>query len=99
MKKDANEGYSRFLTSIFVGISEVSDITKVPVRKLRYWEEKGIITTVGPTATSRQFDLANVKKIVLIQELIEEGYTFDGAAKKFEERMAKVSSLLSLIEI
>lgn len=99
MKKDANESYLSFLSSIFVGISEVADITKVPVRKLRYWEEKGIISTVDPTSTSRQFDLANIKKIILIQELMEEGYTLDGAANKVENRIAKVNSLLSLIEI
>ena len=34
---------SELLRKLIVGIGEVSEITGVPTRKLRYWEEKGII--------------------------------------------------------
>ncbi|MCX8641518.1 MULTISPECIES: MerR family transcriptional regulator [unclassified Gilliamella] len=91
--------YDDFLSTVIVGIGEVSEMTKIPVRKLRYWEEKGIIKTVDPQSKSRQFDLANIKKIILIQELIDDGYSLDGAAKKVEERFAKIGSLMSLIQM
>jgi len=35
-----------FLKNLVVGIGEVSEITKIPTRKIRYWEEKGIITSL-----------------------------------------------------
>ncbi|MWN89296.1 MerR family transcriptional regulator [Gilliamella sp. Pra-s65] len=91
--------YDDFLSTVIVGIGEVSEMTKIPVRKLRYWEEKGIIKTVDPQSKSRQFDLANIKKIVLIQELMEDGYSLDGAAKKVEDRIAKIESLMNLIQM
>ncbi|MWP45933.1 MerR family transcriptional regulator [Gilliamella sp. Pas-s27] len=91
--------YDDFLLTVIVGIGEVSEMTKIPVRKLRYWEEKGIIKTVDPQSKSRQFDLANIKKIVLIQELMEDGYSLDGAAKKVEDRIAKIESLMNLIQM
>lgn len=96
---EASKTYSEFLTNIRVGISEVAEITNVPIRKLRYWEEKGIIKTVDLESKSRQFDLANIKKIILIQELIEDGYSLDGAAKKVESRIEKIDSLLKLISM
>lgn len=96
---NVKNSYDDFLSSVIVGIGEVSEMTKIPVRKLRYWEEKGIIQTVDPQSKSRQFDLANIKKILLIQELIDDGYTLDGAAKKVVERISKIESLMKLIQI
>ncbi|WP_430875363.1 MerR family transcriptional regulator [Gilliamella sp. G0441] len=98
-KKSLKNSYDNFLSTVIVGIGEVSEMTKIPVRKLRYWEEKGIIKTVDPQSKSRQFDLANIKKIILIQELIDDGYSLDGAAKKVEERIAKIGSLMNLIQM
>lgn len=91
--------YDDFLSTVIVGIGEVSEMTDIPVRKLRYWEEKGIIKAVDPEAKTRQFNLANIKKIILIQELVEDGYTLDGAAKKIEDRIDKIESLMSLMKM
>lgn len=89
--------YDDFLGKVIVGIGEVAEMTGVSVRKLRYWQEKGIITPVDLNATSRQFDLANVKKVILIQELLEDGFTLDAAAAKVSARMEKISSVLNLL--
>ncbi|MDX5629065.1 MULTISPECIES: MerR family transcriptional regulator [unclassified Brenneria] len=94
-----SDSYHDFLAKVIVGIREVSDITGVPVRKLRYWEEKGIIKSVDPDASSRQFNLADIKKIILINELLEDGYTLDGAAAKVEKRLSKIKSLMDLINL
>lgn len=59
--------------------------------------DKGIIAPVDQNATSRQFDLANVKKVVLIQELLEDGYTLDAAAAKVNARLERISSTLGLL--
>lgn len=82
------------LKKLVVGIGEVSDITGVPTRKIRYWEEKGIIESEKEgEGTTRRYDYLNIKKILLIQELIDEGFTLDAAAKKVEIRMKNINEV------
>lgn len=81
------------IKKLVVGIGEVSDITGVPTRKIRYWEDKGVIASVEDTeGTTRRFNYWNIKKIVLIQELMDEGFTLDAAAKKVEKQMRNMDS-------
>lgn len=76
------------LKKLVVGIGEVSNITGIPQRKIRYWEEKGVIQSEKEgEGTTRKYNYLNVKKIILIQERIEEGFTLEAAAKKVEKRM------------
>lgn len=71
------------LSKLVVGIGEVSEISGVPTRQIRYWEEKGIIHSSKETeGTTRKYDYLNVKKVLLIKELLDDGYTLDAAAKK-----------------
>ena len=87
-----------FLVSVIVAIGEVANLTGVPQRKIRYWDEKGIIEPVDKTSTYRQYDYLNIKKIVLIQELLEEGYTLDVSAKKVNERCSKIEEVFGRIK-
>ena len=74
---------SELLRKLIVGIGEVSDITGVPTRKLRYWEEKGIISSEkGSDGETRKYNYLNIKKILMIKEMVEEGFTLDAAAVK-----------------
>jgi DNA-binding transcriptional MerR regulator len=82
-----------FLVSVIVGIGEVAGITGVPQRKIRYWDEKGFIQPVDVESTYRKYDYVNIKKIVLIQEMLNEGYTLDAAAKKVNERCKKIAEV------
>ncbi|HTF29101.1 MAG TPA: MerR family transcriptional regulator [Flavitalea sp.] len=82
-----------FLVSVIVAIGEVANITGVPQRKIRYWDEKGIIEPVDKTSTYRQYNYLNIKKVVFIQELLEEGYTLEAAAKKVNERHEKIAEV------
>ena len=84
-----------FLVSVIVAIGEVANLTGVPQRKIRYWDEKGLIEPVDHTSTYRQYDYLNIKKIILIQELLDEGYTLDAAAKKVNERFTKVAEVFN----
>lgn len=97
--RKVSDSYNEFLEKVIIGIREVSEITGVPVRKLRYWEEKGIITSVDSDASARQFSLSDVKKVILINELIEDGYTLDGAASKVEKRLSKINGIMEMINI
>ena len=100
MKKTTlSNSYNDFLSQVKVGISEVSDITGITVRQLRYWKEKKIITSVDPNSSTRQFTLADIKKAILIKELIDDGYSLDGAAAKIEKRLESINSLMDLIDL
>jgi len=87
-----------FLVSVIVGIGEVANITGLSARKIRYWDEKGYIQPVDKTSTYRQYDYMNVKKVVLIQELLDEGYTLEISAKKVAERSAKVNEVFQRLK-
>jgi DNA-binding transcriptional MerR regulator len=82
-----------FLVSVIVAIGEVANITGVPQRKIRYWDEKGYIEPVDKSATYRQYNYLNIKRILLIKELLDEGYTLEVAAKKVIERCAKIEEV------
>lgn len=76
------------LKRLVVGIGEVSEITGIPTRKIRYWEDKGAIQSENETeGSTRRYNYLNVKKMLLIQEMLDEGFTLDSAIKKVEKRM------------
>ncbi|MFD2132147.1 MerR family transcriptional regulator [Pseudogracilibacillus auburnensis] len=80
------------LKKLVVGIGEVSEITGIPTRKIRYWEEKGAIQSEsGAEGSTRRYDYLNVKKMLLIQEMMDEGFTLDAAIKKVEKRMVTLN--------
>ena len=56
-----------FLSKLVIGIGEVSKITGIPTRQIRYWEDKEIIQSIDPNtpATTRRYDYQAVKKMIL----------------------------------
>lgn len=82
-----------FLAKFVIGIGEAADITDVPQRKIRYWEEKGLIASIqGSTGSTRRYDYINVRKIMILQTLLADGFTLDAAAKKLGERIAPITA-------
>ncbi len=86
-----------FMVSVIVAIGEVANITGVPQRKIRYWDEKGLIEPVDKDSTYRKYNYLNIKKIVLMQQLLNEGYTLDAASKKVNENYIKVAEVFNRI--
>ena len=85
-----------FLRKLVVGIGEVSRITGIPTRQIRDWEEKGIITSLTEEeGKNRRYDYLNIKKILLIKELLDEGYTLDASVEKVKKRMAMIEETLT----
>lgn len=80
-----------FLKRLIVGIGEVSEITNVPTRQIRYWEEKGYIKSLSEEGKNRRYDYTNIKKILLIKELMDEGYTLEASVSKVENRIKMVN--------
>jgi predicted transcriptional regulator len=84
------------LKKLLIGIGEVSKITGVPTRKIRYWEEKGIIQSEKENSGStRKYNIVTIKKILLIKELIDDGFTLDAAAQKVESRIQRMNETFS----
>lgn len=87
-----------FLNKLIVGIGEVSEITGIPQRQLRYWQDKGIIKTYDKNSSVRRFNYPEIKKIILIKELLDEGYTLDSAVQKVEQRVQLIQETLSKLK-
>ncbi|MBL1408431.1 MerR family transcriptional regulator [Sphingobacterium faecale] len=98
-KKESNKDLSfdfDFLDKLVVGIGEVSQITGIPTRQIRYWEEKGIITSLTEEeGKNRRYNYENIKKMLLIKEMIDEGYTLDASAEKVKKRMEMIEETLN----
>lgn len=76
---------------LIIGIGEVSEITGVPTRQIRYWEEKKIITSSSDgEGSTRRFDYFNVKKILLAKQFLDEGFTLNAAAKKADKKIQQL---------
>ena len=88
-----------FLEKLVVGIGEVSQITGIPTRQIRYWEDKGIIKSLTEKeGKNRRYDYKNIKKMLLIKELLDEGYTLDASAEKVKKRMEMISETLGKLK-
>jgi len=84
-----------FLDKLIVGIGEVSQITGIPTRQIRYWEEKGIVVSLTEEeGKNRRYDYKNIKKILLVKELLDEGYTLDASVQKVQKRLEMIEQTL-----
>jgi len=87
------------VSKLLVTIGDVSDVTGIAQRKLRYWEDKKIISSSSlKDGGTRKFDYVNIKKIILIKELLDEGYTLESAVQKIEERIKKLEKTFSILK-
>lgn len=88
-----------FLNNLIVGIGEVSKITGIPARQIRYWEEKGIIESKADVdSKSRCYDYFQIKRIILIKELLDDGYTLTAAAEKVESRIQQLHDVFNTLK-
>lgn len=101
-KKASNKNLSfdsDFLDKLVVGIGEVSQITGIPARQIRYWEEKGIIASLTEEeGKNRRYNYENIKKMLLIKELMDEGFTLDASAEKVKGRMNMIEKTLNQLK-
>ena len=79
-----------FLKTLVVGIGEVSEITGIPQRQIRYWESKGYVHPVRGQTTTRRYDYKTIKKMLLIKEMLDEGFTLESAAARVDKRLKMV---------
>lgn len=88
-----------FLEKLKVGIGETSEITGIPQRQLRYWEEKGIISSLtNEKGNVRRYNYTTIKKILLIKEFLDEGYSLEGATNKVQKRLENLENIFNQIK-
>ena len=88
-----------FLAQLQVGIGEVASITGIPQRQIRYWESKGVIEALPEVdSKTRRYDYIQIKKMLLIKDLMDDGYSLDGAEKKVSERMEALSKVFAQLK-
>lgn len=75
---------------LLVGISELSKVTGVSPRQIRYWEQKGFINSTGEKSGNRKFKLPMVIKVEIIKHFLDEGYTLTAAVNKAQERQNNI---------
>nr|WP_192926209.1 MerR family transcriptional regulator [Enterococcus raffinosus] len=75
---------------MLVGISELSKVTGVSPRQIRYWEQKGFISSTGEKSGNRKFKLPMVIKVEIIKHFLDEGYTLTAAVNKAQERQNNI---------
>lgn len=77
--------------TLLVGISELSEMSGVSPRQLRYWEEKNFIKSVSKDDHSaRKYRLPTVIKVELIKNYLDEGFKLSKAVEKSEEKIKRI---------
>ncbi|KRL01671.1 MerR family transcriptional regulator [Liquorilactobacillus capillatus] len=70
---------------IVIGIGDLSKMTGVSARQLRYWEEKGYIHSVPDKKnTTRKYKLEMSYKVQVIKRFLDEGYTLVKSVEQAE---------------
>ena len=89
----------QLISKLRLSIGGVEDITGINQRKLRYWEEKGIIHSLeGRCGANKLFNYVNIKKILYIKDFLEEGFTLQASVKKADEKLVSVIEVFEKIQ-
>ena len=85
---------NRIWKDLIFGIGEVSQITGVSARQIRYWEKKGYITPLDKEeAAMRRYGLPDLYQVSLIKHYLDEGFTLSKAAEKAQRAHDKYRKL------
>jgi len=89
----------QLISRLRLSIGGVEEITGINQRKLRYWEEKGIIDSLeAKCGANKLFDYINVKKILFIKDFMEEGFTLQASVKKADEKLIPVIKVFNTLQ-
>ena len=82
---------------LLVGISELSKVTGVSPRQIRYWEQKGYIESTGEKSGNRKFKLPMVVKVEIIKHFLDEGYTLTASVERAHQRQKNIHQAKLLV--
>jgi len=82
-----------------IGISELSRMTGVSPRQLRYWQKKGYIIPKNEDEPGRAriYTMKMVIKAAAMSNLLQTGYTLKAAAAQVDERMRPAQTMYRLL--
>lgn len=80
-------------------IGELSSMTDVSARQLRYWEKKGLITSREREdgQQARVYSFKTFIKVSMMKYFLDAGYTLNGAAKQAQAREERVKYIHKFI--
>lgn len=70
---------------ILISMTDISKVTGVSQRQLRYWEQKGYITSVHDKSENRKYNIKTMVVIGMIKNFMDEGFTLAKASDKAKE--------------
>lgn len=94
MAKFTNEARNFFdVRRLVFRIGELSSMTDVSARQLRYWEKKGLITSQEREdgQQARVYTFKTFVRVSLIKYYLDAGFTLAAAAKKADAREDRMS--------
>lgn len=99
---EQNEQINRMINfdHLIFGIGQVSQMTGVSARQLRYWESQGYIEAMNSAkGAPRQYGLKMVMKIIHISHFQANGYTLQAAVDKASKVSQEIPVLKEFMKL
>ncbi|TSO26658.1 MerR family transcriptional regulator [Lactobacillus sp. LL6] len=80
---------AKLFKELKIGIGEVSNISGVSQRQLRYWEQKGYIKPIDSSSGVRVYNFETICTVFFIKGKLDEGYTLSAAYEKSKSAYTK----------
>lgn len=84
-----NKQIAKLFKELKIGIGEVSNISGVSQRQLRYWEQKGYIKPIDSNSGVRVYSFETICTIFFIKGKLDEGYTLSATYEKSKSAYTK----------
>ena len=79
--------FKEAMAQIQIPLSEISRVTGVSPRQIRYWEAKGFLTShQAQKNQSHKFNFFTLTKVLEIKEYLDQGFTLQAAVEKQKGR-------------
>ena len=84
MNTEEHNAFATFSKKVnwHLGIGDVSAATGVSQSQLRYWEQKGYITSEKEKGQNRKYSYETLIRVFMINNYIKQGFTLTAAVKK-----------------
>ncbi|MTV81752.1 MerR family transcriptional regulator [Secundilactobacillus folii] len=95
MNTEEHEQLSEFTQGMewHLGIGDVSAATGVSQSQLRYWEQKGYISSEKEHGQNRKYTYAMLVRVFMIRNAMQEGFTLAAAAKRANQHKETMNLL------